>query len=147
MESLSFIPGGALLRSDSPRAPWTVVFEDEGPNGYFYACDRTQGSHNESVLDAMLIYNTASLTAVPGGRSFERIAAIEWSPSGLQAVLYLDGRPQALADFEIQRGFCRLDFPNFLAGRDQTWQRETHAWSDDAFARFEAAKFDAALDQ
>ena len=145
MDSLSFTPGSALLQSDSPQTPWTVVFEDEGPNGYFYACDRTHGSHNDNVLDAMLIYNTASLTAVPGARSFTRVAAIEWSPSGLQAVLYLDGRPQAMADFQTRQGFCSLDFPNFLAGRNETWRREAHAWSDEAFARFEAAKFEAAL--
>ena len=40
MQSLSFIAGRAFLASDSPQAPWSVVFEDEGSAGYFYACDR-----------------------------------------------------------------------------------------------------------
>lgn len=145
MDWLTFSPGQALLRSDSPVAPWSAVFEDEGPAGYFYGFDRREGSHNESVLDAMLIYNTGSLAGSGEGRGAERVAAIEWSPSGLQAVLYLDGRPQALLDFEARRGYCRLDFPNFLAGQGESWRRESHAWSDEAFARFEAAKFDAAL--
>ena len=141
MESLPFIPGRAFLSSDSPRAPWNVVFEDEGPAGYFYACDRRNGSHEENILDAMLIYNTSSLS---GGTS-ERIASIEWSPSGEQSVLYLDGRPQALFDFAAHRGYCRLNFPNFLPEQGDPWRKDSHAWSDAAFAEFEAAKFEAAL--
>ena len=145
MDSLQFSPGSALLVSNSPVHPWSVVFEDEGPAGYLYACNRTQGSHNENILDAMLIYNTASLSAPAGTPSSHRLAAIEWSPNGLQAVFYLDGRPQALFDFAARRGFCRLNFPNFLAQNGESWQRDSHAWSDAAFAQFESAKFDAAL--
>lgn len=144
MDSLSFSPGKALLISNSPASPWAVVFEDEGPAGYFYACDRTQGTHNESILDAMLLYNTAAL-ATQQDAPAERLAAIEWSRSGLQAVFYLDGRPQALFDFAARQGYCRLDFPNFLAQNGEGWRRESHAWSDAAFAQFEAAKFEAAL--
>lgn len=144
MDSLSFKPGSALLVSHSPVSPWSVVFEDEGPAGYFYACDRTRGTHNEDILDAMLLYNTAALTSQPNAPG-ERLGAIEWSPNGTQAVFYLDGRPQALFDFDTRRGCCRLDFPNFLAQNGQAWKRETHAWSDAAFAQFESAKFDAAL--
>lgn len=144
MDSLSFSPGSALLVSHSPSSPWTVVFEDEGPAGYFYACNRTRGTHNEDILDAMLLYNTAALSNqrdAPTGR----VAAIEWSPSGTQAVFYLDGRPQALFDFAQRRGYCRLDFPNFLSQNGDGWKRESHAWSDPAFAQFESAKFEAAL--
>jgi hypothetical protein len=144
MDSLSFTPGNALLVSPSPASPWSVVFEDEGPAGYFYACDRSQGTHNENILDAMLLYNTASLSSQPGATA-ERLATIEWSRSGLQAAFYLDGRPQALFDFAARQGCCRLDFPNFLAKNGEGWRRDSHAWSDAAFAQFEAAKFDAAL--
>ena len=59
MQSLSFIPGRAFLSSNSPAVPWTVVFEDEGVAGYFYACDRSQTVHEHTILDAMLIYNVA----------------------------------------------------------------------------------------
>ncbi|GAC1418182.1 MAG: hypothetical protein NVSMB62_09670 [Acidobacteriaceae bacterium] len=144
MDSLSFIPGRAILSSDSSVSPLTVVFEDEGPAGYVYALDRSKTTEEESILDAMLIYNRASLAA-SSGEIAERIASMEWSPNGLQAVMYLDGRPQALFDFETRRGYCRMDFPNFLAARGANWRRDTHAWSDEAFARFEAAKFEAAL--
>src|ERR1700735_2852783 len=99
MQSLSFTPGRAFLSSDSPAVPWTVVFEDEGIAGYFYACDRSQETHDNSILDAMLIYNVEALAKSdvqlerPTG---ERIASVEWSRDGLKAVLYLDGFAQAL---------------------------------------------------
>lgn len=135
MESLSFRPGRAFLSSNSPAVPWTVVFEDEGPAGYLYACDRSQQTQEDSILDAMLIYNTGSLQEQEG----ERLAAVEWSRDGQQAVLYLDGTAQALFDFAARAGFCRMDFPNYLA--DDGWRRTTHAWSDAALQRFEAALY------
>ena len=144
MQSLSFTPGRAFLSSDSPTVPWTVVFEDEGVAAYFYACDRSQTTHHESILDAMLIYNVAALAK--SDQELERpepqrIAAIEWSPNGLQAVLYLDGAPQALYDFEARCGYCRMNFPNFMAERGDTWNKSSHAWSEEALHRFEAALY------
>jgi hypothetical protein len=64
MQSLSFHPGRAFLSVNSPTVPWTVVFEDEGIAGYFYACDRSQTTQEQSILDAMLIY-TRSRTPKP----------------------------------------------------------------------------------
>ena len=144
MQSLTFTPGRAFLSSDSPAVPWTVVFEDEGIAGYFYACDRSQTKHEESILDAMLIYNVSALTAsdeqlkrpVP-----ERIASIEWSRDGLKAVLYLDGFAQALYDFGARCGYCRMNFPNFLEDEGDHWRRNSHAWSDAALAEFEASLY------
>jgi hypothetical protein len=137
MESLSFRPGRAFLSVNSTAVPWTVVFEDEGVAGYFYACDRSQTTQEESILDAMLIYNVATIQTPEA----ERIASVEWSRDGLQAVLYLDGTAQALFDFEARVGYCRMDFPNFLAQQGDAWQKETHAWSDAALQRFEAALY------
>jgi hypothetical protein len=142
MESLTFTPGRAFLSSDSPTAPpWTVVFEDEGVAGYFYACDRSQTTHEESILDAMLIYNVAALTRSDAELERpepERIAAVEWSRDGLQAVLYLDGIPQGLYDFKQRAGYCRMNFPNFLEEKGDTWRKSTHAWSESMIQRFEA---------
>jgi hypothetical protein len=144
MQSLTFTPGRAFLSSDSPAVPWTVVFEDEGIAGYFYACDRSQQTQEESILDAMLIYNVSALAASdeelsrPTG---ERIATVEWSRDGLSAVLYLDGTAQALFDFQARCGYCRMDFPNFLAERGDAWRKHTHAWSDSALHHFEAALY------
>ena len=145
MDSLTFTPGRAFLSSNSPAVPWTAVFEDEGPAGYFYACDRSRETQEDSILDAMLIYNVAALAksdAELARPEPQRIAAIEWSRDGLQAVLYLDGTAQALFDFQARLGYCRMDFPNFVAEQGDTWRKTTHAWSDAALQHFESALYD-----
>jgi hypothetical protein len=134
MESLSFRPGRAFLSSNSSVVPWTVVFEDEGVAGYVYACDRSRETQDEAILDAMLVYNVGSLKEPEK----ERLATVEWSKDGLRAALYLDGTPQALFDFGQKCGYCRMNFPNFMAERGETWRKESHAWSDAAMERFEA---------
>jgi|SRR5215469_15867559 len=141
MQSLSFVPGRAFLTSDSPQTPWSVVFEDEGSAGYLYACDRSQttqeGSILDGILDAMLIYNVSAFQ----NPEKERLAAIEWSRDGMQAVLYLDGTAQALFDFQAREGYCRTNFPNFLSETGDTWRKSSHAWSDEVFERFEASLY------
>ena len=137
MESLSFTPGRAFLSVNSTVVPWTVVFEDEGVAAYFYACDRSRETQEESILDAMLIYNVASLQ----DRDAQRLASVEWSRNGQKAVLYLDGTAQALFDFEARAGFCRTDFPNFLEQAGETWRKATHAWSEEALQQFESALY------
>ncbi len=137
MDSLTFTPGRAFLSSNSPSPPWTVVFEDEGPAGYFYACDRSRETHDAAILDAMLIYNVSSLE----DRERERLASVQWSRDGLQAVLYLDGTAQALVDFAAKIAVCRSDFPNFLDDDPNGWRKQSHAWSDEALRQFEAALY------
>jgi hypothetical protein len=140
MQSLSFNPGRAFLSSNSTAVPWTVVFEDEGIAGYFYACDRSQEVHEHSILDAMLIYNVEALARSDEQMrrpTAERIATIEWSRDGQQALLRIDGIPQALYDFHARRGYCRMDFPNFLGEQGDLWNKSTHAWNEDIFRRFE----------
>jgi hypothetical protein len=144
MQSLTFTPGRAFLSSDSPSVPLTVVFEDEGIAGYFYACDRSQTKHDNSILDAMLIYNVGALAASDAQLerpTAERVATVEWSRDGLKAVLYLDGAAQALYDFGARCGYCRMDFPNFLGEQGDSWRKDSHAWSDAAVQRFEAALY------
>jgi hypothetical protein len=144
MDSLTFTPGRAFLSSDSPTVPWTAVFEDEGPAGYLYACDRSrqtpgkpEQSQEESILDAMLLYNVASLSE-PGN---ERLASVQWSRDGLQAVFYLDGTAQAFLDFAARASFCRSNFPNFVEHPGDTWRKTSHAWDEEAIQRFEAALY------
>ncbi len=134
MDSLTFKPGRAFLSSNSPVVPWTVVFEDEGPAGYFYACDRSRETQEQSILDAMLIYNSAALK----DRERERLASVQWSKDGQRAALYLDGSAQALVDFSARASFCRSNFPNFLDEGGGGWNKASHAWSDEALQRFEA---------
>jgi hypothetical protein len=144
MESLTFTPGRAFLASDSPTVPWTVVFEDEGVAGYFYACDRSQTTQEASILDAMLIYTVSALAASDAGLQrpgSERIATVDWSRDGLKAVLYLDGAAQALFDFGARCGYCRMNFPNFIGEREDKWRKGSHAWSEGAMREFEAALY------
>jgi hypothetical protein len=137
MQSLSFTPGNAFLSVNSSVVPWTVVFEDEGVAGYFYACDRSRETQEESILDAMLIYNVASLQ----DREVERLASVEWSRDGQKAVLYLDGTAQAIFDFEARVGYCRTNFPNFIEERGEIWRKSTHVWSDEVLKEFEASLY------
>ena len=112
MQSLTFTPGRAFLASESNAVPWTVVFEDEGVSGYFYACDRSHEKLEDSILDAMLIYSVAAVEKGADGGAAERIVSIDWS-----------------------------NFPNFLADQGDVWNRSSHAWSDAAFEQFEAALY------
>lgn len=134
MVSLNFTPGLAYLEALSCQGRWRVLFEDEGPAGYLYACDRSLGEGDESMLDSMLIYNVSSLEE-PGR---ERLASIQWSRSGLQAVFYLDGLAQGFVDFGTRQSFCRSNFPNFLDQGEDAWRGSSHAWDEGALGRFEA---------
>jgi len=135
MDSLTFTPGRAFLSSNSPAPPWTAVFEDEGPAGYFYACDRSQETQEHSIMDSMLIYSRAAL-ADP---DTERLASIQWSPDGYQCVLYLDGSAQAFIDFATHTSFCRSNFPNYLEEQGDLWRKSSHAWDEATLQRFESA--------
>lgn len=134
MDSLVFKPGRAFLASDSRLPPWTVVFEDEGAAAYFYACDRGHPRMEDSILDAVLIYNVGKL-AEPDR---DYLSVIEWSADGTRAVLYLDGNAQAIFDFAARRGYSRTNFPNFQTGGSSPWPRTSHEWSDALLQTFEA---------
>ncbi len=133
MNSLTFKPGSAHLVSDSHTTPWRVVFEDEGVAGYFYACDGSSKKMEDGILDAVLIYNVSHLS----DSEREYIASVQWSRSGTQAVLYIDGNAQAVFDFTARCGYCQTNFPNFLDGRGGNWRKDSHAWSDDVLMQFE----------
>ena len=135
MDSLTFKPGKVFLSSDSKAVPWSVVFEDEGPAAYFYACDRSHEKLEDSILDAVLIYNASTL----GDREREYLAVVEWSVDGARAVLYLDGNAQAIFDFASRRGYSRTNFPNFQDVQGGRWSRSSHEWSDTVLREFEAA--------
>jgi hypothetical protein len=137
MDSLTFTPGRAFLSSNSPAVPWTAVFEDEGPAGYFYACDRSQETHDHAIMDSMLIYNKSALKEPER----EYLAAVQWSKDGQQCVLYLDGSAQALIDFAARESFCRSNFPNFMDEQGGRWKTGTHEWNQAALERFEAAVY------
>jgi hypothetical protein len=142
MDTLTFTPGLAFLSSNSSAVPWTAVFEDEGPAGYFYACDRSHERHEDAILDSMLIYNKSALKEPER----EYLAAVQWSRDGQQCVLYIDGSAQALIDFAAKMSFCRSDFPNFMEGQGETWRKSSHAWDPAMLERFESAVYAVDID-
>lgn len=137
MDSLTFTPGRARLASNSPVVPWQVVFEDEGSAGYLYACDRSWPTEEQSILDAMLIYNVRSLP----DSDRERIATIQWSRDGKQAVFYIDGTAQGFVDFTTRQSFCRANFPNFVEQHGDAWRKSSHAWEEEKIRSFEASLY------
>lgn len=149
MDSLLMRVGGARLVSYSPvrELPWRVVFEDEGAAGYCYACDGNRATVDEdfdvTVLDAMLVYNTAAMEAEPDGER-ERLLTMEWSRDGQRSALRLDGVPQVLIDFERRESRCRSNFPNFMDDGRNGWRSADHSWDEAAMEQFEAATFTGA---
>jgi hypothetical protein len=147
MDSHTFTPGRANLRSNSPVVPWTVVFEDEGVAGYLYACDRSFPTRSstissssideQSILDAMLLYNVRSLEEPRR----QRLATVQWSRDGLQALFYIDGTPQGFIDFAARQSFCRSNFPNFVEQKGDAWRKSSHAWDEAKITSFEAALY------
>ena len=137
MDSLTFTPGRAYLKSNSAVVPWSVVFEDEGSAGYLYACDRSFPTEEQSILDAMLIYNVRSLEQPER----ERLATVQWSRDGMQAVFYIDGSPQGFVDFDKRESFCRSNFPNFMEQKTDSWRKTTHQWDEARITSFEAALY------
>jgi hypothetical protein len=75
MDSFTFRRGNAFFSSDSHKVPWTAVFEDEGDTGYLYTCDRSHETMEQSILDAMLIYNNVALE----DRNREYLGSIQWT--------------------------------------------------------------------
>jgi hypothetical protein len=137
MDSVTFTPGHAHLKSDSRVVPWTVVFEDEGAAGYLYAFDRSSPTEEQGILDAMLIYNVRSLE----NPERERLAAVQWSRDGMQAVFYIDGTPQAFIDFAARQSFCRSNFPNFVDQTTDAWRKSSHLWDETKIKNFEASLY------
>ena len=107
----------AVHTSPSPIGPHSVVFEDDGDTGYFYARD------GESIVDALQIYATSD-------RSGTGSLQIAWTDDGLKVVVVIDRQPQAIFDFAAHRGYSRSNFPPPAQG----WSG--HEWDDGAINLF-----------
>jgi hypothetical protein len=115
-----------VVEGPSQNAPFGVVFEDEGTTGYHYAVDFTRGDN--SILDAMHIYNAAQVT----DRQVPSLVQIIWSRDGLKSALMINKYPHAVFDFEACRGYCRTGFPPRCHG----WTEFDHTWDDNALDLF-----------
>jgi hypothetical protein len=117
-------PGSELVLGSQSEAGWAVVFEDDGENGYFYACETVNGP----ILDALHIYNVASVT----DRARPSEYKIGWSPSGRQAILMINGYAHAVFDFDGRKGWCRSGFPP----SNETWSTDGHEWHESCLTTF-----------
>lgn len=114
------------IEGPSPRAPFGVVFEDDGATGYLYGLGFEGGGN--PILDAMHIYDVKQVT----DRARPSVVKLAWSRDGLKAVLLINQHPHAVFDFEARRGYCRTGFPP----PDPRWTRFDHAWDDAAIELF-----------
>ena len=120
-------PGDELfLASESEDGSAAVVFEDDGETGYFYACESVNGP----ILDALHIYNVASVKDRDRPSEYE----VGWSSLGRQAILMINGYPQAVFDFDGRKGWCRSGFPP-PPGKNK-WSRDGHDWDESCLASF-----------
>lgn len=110
-----------VLSSDSPISKYGVVFEDDGTVGYLYAVESR--SKNYDILDAMHIYNVASVI----DRDKPSTIQIVWSDDGLRASILINDYPHAVVDYTKHQGCCRNNFPS----PGPNWTRPE--WSDQVF--------------
>lgn len=115
--------GEAWFGSVSPREDWSVVFEDDGTTGYFYATEwdtKGEGSVGK-VLDALHIYDVAQVT----DRHKPSRVQLGWNQDGTAAILLINKHPHAIFDMKGKRATCRTGFPppapDALFQRTQDW--------------------------
>jgi hypothetical protein len=104
-----------LLESTTAAGERSVIFEDDGTTGYFYAI--RPGAELE-ILDALHVYDVANIA----DRQIPVTVQIFWAENRAAAVLLINGHSHALYDFERSVGFCRNAFP--AARNGQLLKRE-----------------------
>ena len=120
----SFLPGDETwYASDAPVGTHSVVFEDDGDAGYFYAVER-RGAEMQ-ILDAVQIYAVRNVV----DREIPSELEIVWSDGGQHAALYVNSYPHAVFDFPARRGYCRTGFP---PPPHTGWSPQGHTWDEAA---------------
>jgi hypothetical protein len=118
-------PGDEIvLRSVAFAGGPTVVFEDDGETGTFYARARGDGP----ILDALHVYSVEDVADRARVAEFK----IGWSASGRQAILLINGGVHAVFDFDREKGWCRSAF----SAAAPSWSLEGHQWDDACLAHF-----------
>ncbi|MDG6895583.1 DUF2251 domain-containing protein [Volucribacter amazonae] len=83
---------------------YSVMFEDNGETGYFYAIDT---SKPQPVVDALFVYNVASVEQPQLVRKLE----ICWANNGTMALLFINDYPHAVFDFTRLVGYNHSKYP------------------------------------
>jgi len=126
MSQQNFLPGNdAFAATAAPDGRYGAFFDDDGESAYFYALDLDS---DDLILDAVRVYDAVRYPH----RKRHSSLSIEWSPSGRQCALLLDGMPQAAFDFEVRRGFSRNNDPVPVRPGRNSWPASDHTWSDAA---------------
>ena len=126
-----FLPGDETwYATDAPVGSYSVVFEDDGDTGYFYAVERR--GEGMQILDAVQIYTVRNVV----DREIPSELVVTWTRDGQHAALYLNSFAHAVFDFQARRGYCRTGFPP----PPQTgWSSQGHGWDEDALKPFGGA--------
>jgi hypothetical protein len=104
-DQVSRIGDKLVMQMDAPSGQVTVVFEDDGDTGYFYALTPNEGGELE-LLDALHVYN-----AEADLRGADIRLEIEWSDDSQLAALRVNASMWALFDFSGETGWSRSNFP------------------------------------
>lgn len=88
---------------------FSVIFEDNGETGYFYAIDR---NNNLAVLDALHIYNVADII----DNDKPSTVKVLWTEDLMKVFLSINDFYHAVFDFKNQAGYCRNGFPQNNSG-------------------------------
>jgi hypothetical protein len=84
----------------------SVVFEDDGTTGYFYAVERLENKEIK-ILDAVHIYNVDNIA----DRHIPSEIKIYWTNDLTKSALIINNDFHAIMDFKNQKGLCRTGFP------------------------------------
>ena len=114
-----------VVEAPSADGQYSVVFEDDGETGYFYALDFSQTEN--PIQEAAHIYDVESVA----DRDRPSQVRIQWSPDQLKAGLWINGYPHAVFDFANKRGYSRNNFPAPIK-----WTDHDFTWQDSALAFF-----------
>jgi len=104
-----------IVDSTAAGGERSVIFEDDGTTGYFYAV--RPGAELE-ILDALHVYDVANVA----DRHLAVKVQLVWDETWTAALLLINGYGHALYDFQRAAGFCRSAFP--AARNGQTLKRE-----------------------
>jgi hypothetical protein len=104
-----------IVDSTAAGGERSVIFEDDGTTGYFYAV--RPGAEME-ILDALHVYDVADVA----DRHLPVKVQFVWDETWSAALLLINGYGHALYDFQRAAGFCRNAFPP--ATNEQLLKRE-----------------------
>jgi hypothetical protein len=116
-----------VVDGPSPQGTFSVVFEDDGDTGYFYALDLRLGGN--PIVDAVQVYNVSEVA----DRHRPSNVQVVWAGDGRKAMLLIDRYPHAIFDFLARRGYCRTGFASPMS---TGWTDQPHTWRDEAVQLF-----------